>query len=155
MYPSIGLAVSGVKVALYDFAVTALAVVEPQVQVAFGYAWPIERDDTVAVVGVRADPQEATVSPNRVRRQDVFVDVDISCYRVTDSDREVHDIAYGLLDLLDKAMRVDPTLAGAALWCFSDTLASDGATPEEQTADGREHLIRVTYRAHVEIRNMS
>jgi len=153
IYPSQGAACGGVKEALHDVSVAALAAADKtEVQAAFGYPWPIEYDDIVAVTAVRSSPQEATIGRLRVRRLDVFVDVEIDAYRQTASDREVHDIAYGLLDIFDQAVRADPTLGGAALWCFSDDLVSDGATDNEETGEGRLCAIRATYKAVVEIR---
>lgn len=154
IYRSIGTAGAGVKVALHDVSVAALAAAgKAEVQAAFGYPWPIEFDDIVAVTAVRAAPQEGTVSPTRQRHQDIYVDVEVDSWRQTASDREVHDIAYGLLDIFDQAVRADPTLGGAALWCFSDDLVSDGATDNEETGEGRLCAIRATYRARVMVRS--
>lgn len=154
IYRSIGAACDGVKVALHEASVAAMtAAGKTEVETAFGYPWPIEHDDIVAVTAVRAAPQEGTVSQTRQRHQDIYVDVEIDAYRQTASDREVHDIAYGLLDILDQAVRADPTLGGGALWCFSDDLVSDGATDNEATGEGRLCAIRATFRARVMVRS--
>jgi hypothetical protein len=154
IHRSLGDAVTAVKTGLHNTSVAALAAADkPDVQAAFGYPWPIEYDDIIAVTAVRAAPQDGTVGPTRKREQDIYVDVEIDAYRQTASDREVHDIAYGLLDIFDRAVRADPTLAGAALWCFSDDLVSDGATDNEETGEGRLCAIRATYKARVMVRS--
>lgn len=154
IYQSLGAACDGVKTALHEISAAALEAADKKdVQAAFGYPWPIEYDDIVAVTQVRAAPQEGTVSETRRRHQDIYVDVEIDSWRATASDREVHDIAYGLLDIFDKAVRADPTLGGKAMWCFSDDLVSDGATDNEQTGEGRLCAIRATYRARIMVRS--
>ncbi|GAA4707425.1 hypothetical protein APR04_003800 [Promicromonospora umidemergens] len=154
IHRSLGEAATAVKTGLHNVSVSALAAAaRTDVQAAFGYPWPIEHDDTIAVTAVRAAPQDGTVSSTRQRQQDIYVDVEIDSYRQTASDREVHDIAYGVLDIFDRAVRADPTLGGAALWCFSDDLVSDGATEDEETGEGRICAIRATYKARVMVRS--
>ncbi|MGN7703514.1 hypothetical protein [Cellulosimicrobium sp. 22601] len=150
MYPSLGAATSSVKHALHDQIAAALAAAdETEVDVRFGFLWPTEWFDSVAVTAVRATPDEGTVSPQRTRHLTVYVDVSIVSFRVTADDAEPHDRAYGLLGVIDAHLREDPTMAGAALWCFSDELTSDGATDEVEAEVGRLCEIAVTYAARV------
>lgn len=150
MYRSVGAASSRVKTALFEQITTALAADVVGVDIAFGFRWPAQYPDEVAVTAVRAtDVGEGTVSPERRRQVEVSVDVSIVSFRVTDDERVPHDRAYGLLDVIDAHLREDPTLDGAALWCLSDDLASDGATHEEEAQEGRICEVSVTFAARV------
>ncbi len=150
MYPSLGAATSSVKHALHDQIAAALAAAgEDEVDVAFGFVWPAQWPDAVSVNAVRATPGEGTTSPQRRREITVYVDVSIVSFRVTADDAVPHDRAYGLLGLIDAHLREDPTMAGAALWCFSDELTSDGETDETDAGEGRLCEIAVTYAARV------
>lgn len=148
MYPNIGAATAAVKTALYQQIVAALAA-ETDVDVAFGFRWPAQHPDLVSVSGVRTDSGETTTSPQRRRQLTVSIDVNIVAFRVTDDEKVVHARAYGLLGQIDAHLREDPTLGGAALWCFSGDLASDGATSEEESGTGRVCEIAATYEASV------
>jgi len=149
-YASVGDATAAVKKAVHTVAASALAAAgEDEVDVRLGFVWPAQWDDTVAVTAVRTAPRDGTVSPTRRRQMDVFQDVSIVAFRVTDDEGLVHDRAYHLLDVIDQAMRHDPTLGGAALWCFSDELTSDGATDETDAGEGRLCEIAVTFAARV------
>lgn len=157
-YPSQGEAASAVKTAMHAVALATLnptpAVLDPVPHVAFGYPSSLDFDDIVAVTEVRVQPASSdVVSPTRRRELDVYVDLMVSAWRVTNEDQDVHHVAYRLLDLVDTAYRTDTTLGGAVLWCFSDDLQSSGTTPEEMTGDGRFHEITATYRSRVIIRN--
>ncbi|MFD6093653.1 hypothetical protein ACFWGN_16165 [Oerskovia sp. NPDC060338] len=151
MYRSIGAASSRVKAALHEQITAALAAAdETEVDIAFGFRWPAQYPDEVAVTAVRAtDVGEGTVSPERRRQVLVSVDVSIVSFRVTDDERVPHERAYGLLDVIDAHLREGPTLGGAALWCMSDDLASDGATHEEESEEGRICEVSVTFAARV------
>ncbi|WP_066586301.1 S8/S53 family peptidase [Cellulomonas timonensis] len=145
-----GAGVNAVKTALHTRIVAALAAAgEDEVDAAFGFRWPAQWDDTIAVTAVRATPQEDTLGPQRRRQVDVQVDVNIVSYRVTDDEKVTHDRAFGLLDVVDQAMRAEPTLGGVALWCFCGEVQSDGATAEDDAGEGRVTEIAATYEARI------
>lgn len=149
-HASVGAATAAVKAAVLAVASTALAAAgETEVDVNMGFVWPAQWLDAVAVTGVRTSPEEGTLGPRRRREITVYQDVHIDVFRATSDEREVHERAYALLDVIDQAVRADPTLGGAALWCFSDELTSDGATDDEDLGEGRICEIAVTFAAKV------
>jgi hypothetical protein len=153
-HASVGAATGLLKTAMLARAAAAItAANEAEVDVRMGFVWPAQWDDAVAVTGVRTTPDEGALGERRRRHQTVYVDLDITVFRVTDSEQEVHDRAYHLLDVIDQAVRAEPTLDGAALWCFSDELLSDGATAETDAGEGRVCEIAVTYAARVIVTN--
>lgn len=150
LHPSIGAATSAVKSALLDRIQAALAAAqETQVDVRMGFLWPSRWPDQIAITATRTVSEDATVGLQRRQHKTVMQDVSISSFRTTDDQEVPMQRAYALLDVIDKAIRDEPTLGGAALWCFSDDLASDGVTLPEDVADGRVDEIVVTYAARV------
>jgi len=153
-HASVGAATAAVKAAILARAASALADAgETEVDVNMGFVWPAQWLDAVAVTGVRTSPEEGTLGTRRRREMTVFQDVHIDVFRHTSDEREVHERAYQLLDVIDRAVRAEPTLDGAALWCFSDELTSDGATDEDEAGEGRICEIAVTFAAKVIVTN--
>lgn len=152
-HPSSGVAALAVKDAIHAAAAAALtAAAETEVDLCYGFRWPPSFPDEVAITAVRVAPQEGTVSPQQRRRMDVFVDVNIVSFRVTDDEQVTHTRAFGLLGLIDEHVReTDRTLGGAALWCVLDEVQSDGATAEEDAGSGRLTEIAATFMAAVYI----
>lgn len=145
-YPSVGAAVSTVKSTILNVATTALAAAgETEVDVAMGFVWPAQWPDAVAVTGVRESPTDGTIGMQRRQHVDIRQDVAITVQRVTGDEAEVHDRAYELLDIIDGAIRTDPTLGGAVLWCYADDVASDGITDESDAGWGRICALSVTF----------
>ena len=145
-YPSVGAAVTAVKRTILNVATAALAAEdETEVDIAMGFVWPAQWPDAVAVTAVREAPTDGTIGMQRRQHVDIRQDVAITVQRVTDDEGEVHDRAYQLLDIIDGAIRTDPTLGGAVLWCYSDEVASDGITDESDAGWGRICALSVTF----------
>jgi hypothetical protein len=151
-YPSAGGAVATVKNTILAVTAAALAAAgESEVDVAMGFVWPAQWPDAVAVTAVRETPTDGTVGMQRRQHVDIRQDVAITVQRVTGDEQEVHDRAYALLDIIDGAVRADPTLGGAVLWCYSDDVASDGITDESDAGWGRICALSVTFVSRVMI----
>lgn len=149
-YLDVGSACQAIKHALFGAVSEALAAAgHTEVDVLFGFAWPAQWYDMVAVTAVRAAPDEGTLGPQRARQMTIFQDLSVVSFRTTDDERVPHDIAYGLLGVIDAHLREDPTMGEAALWCFSQDLTSDGATSDDEAGEGRLCEIAVTYAARV------
>ncbi|MEJ1087052.1 hypothetical protein WDU99_01830 [Microbacterium sp. Mu-80] len=145
-YPSAGAAVATVKRTILDTAAAALtAAGESEVDIGMGFVWPPKWQDSVSVGAVRESPTDGTIGMQRRQHVDIRQDVAITVQRETGSEEEVHDRAYHLLDVIDAAIRTDPTLGGAVLWCYSDEVASDGITDESDAGWGRICALSVTF----------
>ena len=152
MYQSVGAAVDAVKTTILAAARTAIADAdEREVDVSMGYVWPAQWFDAVAVTAVRESPTDGTIGMQRRQHVDIRQDVAITTFRVTGDEQEVHDRAYSLLDIIDSAIRTDPTLGGAVLWCYADEVASDGITAEMDIGWGRICALSVTFVARAMI----
>lgn len=150
IHASSGAAALAVKGAIHAAIGAALdAADEHEVSLAYGYLWPAQWDDQVAVTAVRIVPQEGTTGPRQRRHMTVQQDVNITAFRVTADEQETHARAFGLLALVDQGVRADATLAGTALWCVLGEVQSDGATLEEDAGAGRVTEIAATFEARV------
>lgn len=150
IHPSIGAATAAVKNALLTRFQAALAAAgETEVDCRIGFMWPSEWFDQIAITATSTASDGETVTLQRRQHKTVQQDVSITVFRPTSEQDVTMDRAYHLLDILDKAMREEPTLDGAALWCFSDDLSSDGVTLPEDAGDGRVEEIVITYAARV------
>lgn len=151
-YESVGAAVNAVKTTIFTTAEAALTDAgEDQVDVSFGFVWPGQWLDTVAVMAVRESPTDGTIGMQRRQHVDIRQDVAITVARQSNDEREVHDRAYALLDIIDRKIRTDATLGGAVLWCYSEDVASDGITDESDAGWGRICALSVTYIARAMI----
>lgn len=151
-YPSAGAAVAKVKRTILDIAKAALAAEgETQVDVGMGFVWPPQWQDAVAVMAVRESPTDGTIGMQRRQHVDIRQDVAITVVRQTGDEGEVHDRAYQLLDIIDAAIRADPTLGGTVLWCYSDEVQSDGITDESDAGWGRICALSVTFNSRAMI----
>lgn len=171
MYPSSGAAALAVKRALHELARTAITAAEAEriageiaagtredfgqavaseVDVSYGYRWPAEFDDAVASTAVRVIPLEGAVGPRQRRHMTVQLDMSFTSFRVTDDEQETHDRAFGLLAVVDEAVRADATLGGAVLWAVLGEVQSDGATvDDENRAHGRITEVVVTFESRI------
>lgn len=151
-YESVGAAVATVKETILTTAAAALADAgETEVDVTMGFVWPAQWPDAVAVTAVRESPTDGTIGMQRRQHVDIRQDVAITVFRVTDDEKVVHDRAYALLDAIDRKIRTDATLGGAVLWCYSDEVASDGITAEDEAGWGRICALSVTFVARAMI----
>lgn len=148
LHASSGAAALAVKDGLYERIVEGLAG-EDEVDVGYGFVWPARWSDEVAVTAVRVVPGEGTVGPRQRRKMLVQVDVNLISFRVTDDEQVTHRRAFELLALVDTAVRRDPTLGGAALWCIQGEVQSDGATAEDDSNAGRVTEIAATFEAQI------
>lgn len=169
VYPSSGAAALAVKAAAYELAVAAITAAETErisaevtagerdpddgsaleVDVSYGYRWPAQWADAVALTAVRVIPLEGTTGPRQRRHMTVQLDMSCTSFRVTHDEQETHDRAFGLLAVVDEAVRADPTLGGAVLWLVLGEVQSDGATVEDDAGDGRITEVVVTFEARV------
>jgi hypothetical protein len=151
-YESVGAAVAAVKETILATATAALAEAgETEVDVTMGFVWPAQWFDAVAVTAVQESPNDGTIGMQRRQHVNVRQDVAITVFRVTDDEQVVHDRAYALLDIIDKKIRTDATLGGTVLWCYSDNVASDGITAEDEAGWGRICALSVTFLARAMI----
>ena len=150
IHPSIGAATAAVKSALLTRFQAALdAAGENEVDCRIGFMWPSQWFDQIAITSAATSSDAETVTMQRRQHKTVRQDVSITVFRATAEQAETMSRAYQLLDVLDQAMRDEPTLDGAALWCFADDLQSDGVTLPEEAGDGRVEEIVITYAARV------
>lgn len=171
IHRSTGAAALAVKNALHDVAVAAIDALEVarltaeleaageavdvdqlerEVDVSYGYRWPAHWPDAVAVTAVQVVAEEGTVGPRQRREMTVRQDFNITSWRVTDDEKVTHRRAFDLLAVIDARVReIDPTLAGAALWCRLGDVQSDGATTEDDAGEGRFTEIAATFEARV------
>ena len=90
----------------------------------------------------------------RSRNENVYVTVEYDFWRAgeADDDKVVTDAAMAALQELEQYVRVtDPTLGGACEWCFLESVESEGVTPLQVVAGGRQAVISATYHAFVRI----
>jgi hypothetical protein len=148
LHPSTGAAALAVKDGLYECIVDGLAA-EDRVDVGYGFVWPAQFEDEVAVTAVRVMPGEGSLGPRQRRKVLVQVDVNLVSFRTTSDEQVTHRRAFELLALVDAAVRRDPTLGGAALWCVQGEITSDGATAEDDAGTGRVTEIAATFESQV------
>lgn len=154
LHASTGAAALAVKNALHDLIATALAAAdEVEVDLAYGFRWPARWNDHIAVTAVRADPGEGALGRQRRRDLTVSVDVNLVSWAPTKDEQVTHLRAFGLLDVIDRALRAGPTLDGAALWCHLGEVNSAGATDEDDSGYGRVTEIAATFDARVIVTN--
>ena len=154
LHASMGNAALAVKDAVYAQIKTALADAgEVEVDLSYGFRWPARWDDLVAVTAVRADPGEGALGRQRRREITVSVDVNLIAWAPTDDEQVTHARAFGLLDVIDRSFRAEPTLGGAALWCLLGEVTSDGATDDDDAGHGRITEIAATFDARVIVTN--
>lgn len=151
MHPSAATGALAVKDALHAAITGALqAASEHDVDVSYGYRWPAQHLDAVAVTALRASPLAGTLSPQRRRQVSVQVDVNVTAARPIADERVTHQRAFALLAVIDEAVRAEPTLAGAALWCLLGEAQSDGATVQDDDVEwGRVTEIAATFEAQI------
>lgn len=149
-HASIGEAMAAVKSALLDRIQDALAAAgETEVDARMGFMWPAQWYDQVALTETQTRSVDETVTLQRRQHKQIMQDVVITSFRVTADQEETMLRAAQLLDIIDRAVRNEPTLGGAAMWCFADDLASDGETDPKDASRGRVDTIVVTFAARV------
>ncbi|WP_411732184.1 hypothetical protein [Paeniglutamicibacter sp.] len=92
----------------------------------------------------------ANLGTRRSREETLTVEVTLSCFIGGDDSGELPSQvrAFELLGLIERHVRVtDTTLGGVVRHCFLTNVETDGATPEEYTAQGRAVDVVATFTA--------
>lgn len=155
MSTSSATAAQGFKAALVA-AITTLNAADPATLVSFGHPGPaaLNYPNSVSVTSVDAEQDPATLGTNRAREEVLTAEVVISCWRPggPEMESEASDAAYGLLESIERHVRVtDTTLGGVVRHCFLRAHRSAGATDEELLDKGRLIVVIAEFVAHVRI----
>lgn len=125
-----------------------------KVQVRFGAPTGMHENDIVAFMGLDTDQSPATLSTNRSREDVIELDVYISCFKRggIEAERPASDRAYELLRLIERYVRMtDTTVGGSVRQCFLTRTTSNGFTPKELAAHGRNIQIVATFEAKARV----
>lgn len=149
---SVASAVYAVKNGLYEAAQTVFA--SDEIVVSFGLPSDKSFPDQVYVGAMRSDQEPGPLGPRRARNEDVFVTVEFDFWRAgeAEDDKVVTDAAMAALNKLEEHVRVtDTKLGGVCEWCFLESVESEGVTPLQVVAAGRQATISAVFRAYVRI----
>lgn len=141
-----------VKNALYETAKTVFA--GDDIVVSFGLPSDQGFPDQVYVGAMRTEQTTGPMGGRRARNEDVYVTVEFDFFRAgeAEDDKVVTDAAMSAVRRLEEYVRVtDTTLGGVCDWCFSESIDSEGVTPLQVVASGRQSSISVVFHAFVRI----
>lgn len=140
------------KKALYEATKTLMASNEEtkDVYVCPGTPGTYTPEDIISYGRVTANQDVATMGTNRAREETLTVEVTVSCFIAGDEDQELpsQERAFELIGLIERYVRMtDTTLGGVVRQCFLTSVDSDGATPPEMAAQGRDVEVTATFTA--------
>lgn len=147
-----GSAAYAVKNALYTVATSLFAA--DDIVVSFGMPSNMGHSDQVFIGAFRSEQENGPMGGRRARNEDVFVTVEFDFWRdgEANDDQVVTDAAMEAVQRLEEYVRVtDTTLGGVCEWCFLESLDSEGITPLQVVAAGRQSSISVVFHAFVRI----
>ena len=103
--------------------------------------------DAVAFTRIDSVQDPATLGTNRAREETLTLVAQISCWRPGEADdATASDAAYGLLEVLERHVRVtDTTIGGTVRQCFLESHSSEGATDPDVLVRGRMIEIEATF----------
>ena len=122
--------------------------------VSFGLPSDHGYPDQVYVGAMRTEQTNGPMGGRRARNEDVFVTVEFDFFRAgeAEDDKAVTDAAMSAVRRLEEYVRVtDTTLGGVCDWCFAESIDSEGVTPLQVVAAGRQSVISVVFHAFVRI----
>lgn len=149
---SVASAAYDVKVALYE-AAKALHE-DDEIVVSFGLPGDKTYPDQVYVGAFRTEQEPGPMGGRRSRNENVFVTVEYDFWRAghAEDDKVVTDAAMAAVRRLEEHVRVtDTTLGGVCEWCFLESVDSEGLSPLQVVAGGRQAVISVVYHAFVRV----
>lgn len=141
-------AVRAARHALYNAIKTALED-EQEVDIVFSFRHPFVYDDWFMLTELSTDMPEKIISPRRQQDEEITFHASVGSFRPGHdeaTDVEVFDRAFELLaKVQDHIRKNDPTLNGTVLWCVPSGVASDAATAEQDSVEGRLVEIDATF----------
>jgi hypothetical protein len=141
-----------VKNGLYQAAKTLFA--SDDIIVSFGLPSDFSSPDQVYVGAMRTEQVNGPMGGRRARNEDIFITVEFDFMRAgeAEDDKVVTDAAMSAVRRLEEYVRVtDTTLGGVCDWCFAESIDSEGVTPLQVVAAGRQSVISVVFHAFVRI----
>ena len=141
-----------VKNALYEASEALFA--SDDIVVSFGLPSDKSFPDQVYVGAMRTEQEPGPMGGRRSRNENVFVTVEFDFWRAgeAEDDKVVTDAAMDAVNRLEEYVRVtDTTLGGVCEWCFLESVESEGLTPLQVVAAGRQSVISVVFHAFVRI----
>jgi hypothetical protein len=144
------------KDAFYSFCQT-LFQGDPDVIVSYGNPGTRYSNDWVVLGEVTSEQVPASQSSSlRHRRETLTLDVMFASYKAgeLDDDRLPTQRVYELMGMVENYVRTTDTyVGGTVLWCFMTSHRSDGATPDEDLANGRVIQSVATFTAVADVTN--
>jgi hypothetical protein len=141
-----------VKNALYEAAKDLFAA--DDIVVSFGLPSDQGHPDQVFVGAFRSEQEPGPMGGRRSRNENVFVTVEFDFFRAgeAEDDKVVTDAAMSAVRRLEQQLRVtDTTLGGVCEWAFVESVESEGVTPLQVVAAGRQASISVEVHAFVRV----
>jgi len=149
---SVASAVYAVKDAIYTAAQDLFA--DDEIVVSFGLPGDKSFPDQVFVGAMRSEQEPGPMGGRRQRNENVYVTVEFDFWRAgeAEDDRVVTDAAMSAVRRLEEYLRVtDTTIGGVCEWAFVESIDSEGITPLQVVAAGRQSSISVVVHAFVRI----
>lgn len=138
-------------------AAARVALEGEDVDVSFGFRWPLRSDDWFSVVDTQSEVDPKVIGPRMTQDETLTLSVSVGSWRSGDDEETelaTAQRAFGLLSKVQHHIRnQDPTLNGTVLWCLLGPSSSAGATTEDDAPQGRVTEVAAQFICKHRIRN--